>query len=457
MLNGILSGSFRDPSGFLFWKDGKLFRQINTIYKDDFDFLIQSGLYEKLVHEKSLVSHLDAEILIAPQQDAYRIIQPEMVPFISYPSEWSFGQLKDASLLTLSIQLAALEKDMTLKDASVYNIQFKEGKPIFIDTLSFEKYLEGSPWIAYKQFCQHFLAPLALMAYTDIRLNQLFRIYMDGIPLDLASSLLPYKTRFNFTLLSHIHLHSGSQKHYADKAVSTASYKVSKFGLLAIIDGLQSFIQKLEWKKGKTEWGAYYSSTNYSDSAFQEKKSIISRFIDSVKPATLWDLGANTGYFSRTASDKGISTIAFDIDPIAVELGYQEMKEKKEKNILPLLLDLTNPTPSTGWHNQERLSFLERGPADMVMALAIIHHIAISNNVPLEKAAYFFSTICRYLIIEFVPKSDSQVQRLLRTRKDIFINYTLEGFTKAFENFFHVKEKIDIPGSERVLFLMEKR
>src|SRR5215216_6396727 len=226
--SGQLAASFRDPSGFLFARDGVLYRQVNRKYEQEYTRLMESGLYDKLVKAGLLVSHVEVDHAPAEAALAYKIIQPERVPFISYPYEWSFGQLKDAALATLSIQRRALKVGMSLKDASAYNIQFVRGKATLIDTLSFEIYKEGQPWVAYRQFCQHFLAPLALMATRDIRLNQLLRVYIDGIPLDLASELLPGKTRLNFGLLTHVHLHASAQKRYSGADVKSQGGSMSK-------------------------------------------------------------------------------------------------------------------------------------------------------------------------------------------------------------------------------------
>jgi len=449
-----IPSSFRDPSGFLFKEDGTLYRQINRVYREHYEHLIESGLYKRLVEEKLLISH---EEISKEQNGAFKIIKPDIIPFISYPYEWCFGQLKDAALTTLNIQKIALEYGMSLKDASAYNIQFLNGKPILIDTLSFEKYVEGEPWVAYRQFCQHFLAPLALMALTDARLNQLARVYIDGIPLDMASRLLLLKSWVKFSLLSHIHFHAKSQKHFADKQVNVKLRKLSKVSLLGIIDNLENAIKALHWRPEETEWADYYDYTNYSSTSFEHKKSIISNYLERINPKTVWDLGANTGIFSRIASKKAIPTLSFDIDPAAVEKNYIECRKHGETNILPLLLDLTNPSPSIGWANEERASLVERGPADMVFALALIHHLAISNNLPFDKIASFLSKICRFLVIEFVPKNDSQVQRLLRSREDIFTDYDQEHFESALSNYFLILDYIKIEHSERTLYLMEKQ
>ena len=213
----------------------------------------------------------------------------------------------------------------------------------------------------------------------------------------------------------------------------------------------------MKWKVKGTEWGEYYKHLNYSNEAFSSKKHIVTDFLDRTRPKTLWDLGANTGVFSRIASKKGIQTISFDLDPIAVEENYLQCFKEGQLNILPLLVDLTNPSPALGWEHRERLSLIERGPADMVMALALIHHLAISNNIPLERAALFFTQLCSFLVIEFIPKTDSQVQRLLATREDIFPNYTQENFEKAFSKCFSIQSCRRIPESERTLYLMQRR
>ena len=452
-----LPASFRDPSGLLFTDKGILYRQINRAYSKDYTRLMDSGLYDRLVKASLLIPHVEADHAPAESDAAFKVIQPERVSFISYPYEWSFSQLKDAALATLSIQKRAMKLDMSLKDASAYNIQFVRGKAALIDTLSFEIYKEGEPWVAYKQFCQHFLAPLALMAYRDVRLSQLLRVYIDGVPLDLASELLPAKTKFNFGLLTHLHIHAGAQKRYSDKVVAPRKGGMSKLALTGLIESLEGTIKKLTWKPAGTEWGDYYENTNYTDSAFEHKKQLVHEWSVEKKPALVWDLGGNTGIFSREAASSGAFTVSFDIDPAAVEQNYRTVKTKKEQNILPLVLDLTNPSPALGWDNSERDSFGARGPADMVLALAVIHHLAISNNVPLPQLADFFAAHCKWLVIEFVPKSDSQVQKLLTSREDIFPTYTREGFEAAFSARFYIHKNEVVRDSERVLYLMERK
>jgi hypothetical protein len=460
MKNSIrLASSFRDPNGFIFNQNGTLYRQVNQSYASEYSLLMESGLYARLTKAGILISHEEMSISPLEPAHAYKVIKPEYIGFISYPYEWPFGLLKESALTTLNIQKRALKAGMTLKDASAYNIQLVNGRAVLIDTLSFDIYREGDPWVAYRQFCQHFLAPLALMAHTDIRLNQLLRVYIDGVPLDLASQLLPFRSRLDFGLLTHLHFHARLQKQSANPTDQRRSSpaKMTRQGMLGLIENLEKTVKKLNWEPAGTEWAEYYQIANYSDTAFQHKQNLVTQWISDVDPKLVWDLGANDGTFSRLASERGSYTVSFDMDPAAVEQNYQQTKAKGEKNIIPLILDLTNPSPAIGWHNRERDSLLERAPADLVLALALIHHLAISNNVPLPQLADFFADVGKWLVIEFVPKSDSQVQKLLTSRKDIFSDYTRESFETAFAGRFSLREKVAVEESERFLYLMEKK
>jgi len=319
--------SFRDPSGFVFSRNGQVYRQVNTAYQAQYDHLMKSGLYEALVKNRLLVSHEEIGIEDFAGENAYRVIRPQQIPYVSYPYEWSFSQLKDAALCTLDVQRQALKYGMVLKDSSAYNIQYLGGKPIFIDTLSFDFYEEGKPWVAYKQFCQHFIAPLALMSMCDVRLSQLSRVHIDGIPIDLASELLPWTTRFRYSLLTHVHLHASSQKRYADvsgEAKKVQARHISKLGFEALIESIGSCVRSLKWHLTETEWGDYYTGTNYQDQAMAHKEALVAEYLQCLKEKTqvLHDLGANNGHFSRIAEKQGYTVIAQDIDPVAVEKNY---------------------------------------------------------------------------------------------------------------------------------------
>ena len=455
----VLPASFRDPTGFLYTENGILYRQINEAGIEDYFTLMETSLYQELVENGALIPHEEITEFDRNSPPEKLVIKPEKIPFISYPYEWSFSQLKDAALRTLEIQKLALHKGMSLKDCSAYNIQFYQGKPILIDTLSFETYMEGEPWAAYRQFCQHFLAPLALMSYIDVRLSQLLRIYIDGIPLDLASKLLPKKTSLNFSINIHIHLHAKSQDRYSDKEIDPTKNRgqIKKQQLQGLIESLESGVRKLSWKASQTDWAEYEKFHNYSQSALDHKTELVSEYLARTQSSTAWDLGSNIGTFSRLASQQNIFTVAYDVDPGAVELNYLRSIEEGDHNLLPLITDLTNPSPAMGWALQERQSLVERGRADVVMALALIHHLAIGNNLPFRKLSEFFSSICHWLIIEFVPKNDPQTERLLKVRKDIFTEYNLDRFIEEFSTAFEIIEHQQIRETDRVLFLMKNK
>lgn len=452
------AASFRDPAGFVFTRDGVLYRQINEAGQADYERLLASGLYRQLVESGDMVPHQDVDVRLSPDGHAMRVIQPERVGFISYPYEWCFSQLKDAALLTLRLQKAAMRHGMSLKDATPYNVAFANGRPVLIDTLSFEIEVPGSPWVPYRQFCEMFLAPLALMSRVDIRLQQLLRPYIDGMPLDLASTLLPWSSRLRPGLLMHIHLHAAAQRRAAGRPPAAgARRQMSRNALAGIIDSLERTVRRLEWRAPGTTWGNYYEATNYSDTAFADKREIIVSAIEKLAPSSVWDLGANDGTFSRVASDRGIPTVAFDVDPVAVEKNYRRVKQGSERHMLPLLLDLTHPSGGYGWANEEREALADRGPADLVLALALVHHLAIAHNVPLARIAAYLARLARTLVIEFVPKEDSQVQRMLASRKDIFDGYTQAGFEDAFSACFAIERAIPVREAARTIYVMRRK
>ena len=428
-------------------------------YQEKYDFLVDSGLYDDLVDSELLVRHEEVQLDRISAPNVYKILQPEPIPFISYPYEWCFSQLKNAALTTLAIQKKALEFRMTLKDASAFNIQFFKGNPILIDTLSFEMYREGEPWIAYRQFCQHFLAPLALMAYRHHGTGQLSQIHIDGIPLDLASSLLPMRTRLKPSMAIHIHLHAWLQR----RPTSTSSTKTSlkrPFNLRSfqgLIDSLETAVKQLRWRPKRKDWLEYYDHDSYSPETLNDKIEIVTSFLEQVKPESVWDLGSNTGLFSRLASGMGINTISFDQDPAVVDRNYLTAINGKEDKVLPLLLDISNPSPRIGWANRETMDLLDRGPVDMLFALALVHHLAIGGNVPLDMIAEFFSRLCTWAIVEFIPKSDNAAGTLLATREDVFPTYTREHFEKEFGGFFRLEDKRALKSSERTLYLLRKK
>ncbi|OGD90180.1 hypothetical protein A3D07_00020 [Candidatus Curtissbacteria bacterium RIFCSPHIGHO2_02_FULL_42_15] len=454
------ASSFRDPSGFVFYSGNTIYRQVNTSYKNDYLHFKNSGLCKKLVDEKLLIPFREVSNFKSADSEAFAVLKTETIPFISYPYEWCFEQLKDAALCTLRIQRVCLEHNMSLKDASAFNIQFLAGKPIMIDILSFERYKEGLPWVAYLQFCQQFLSPLLLMAKVDSRLGMVSGIFLDGVPLDLTSRLLPKSSYLNFSTLAHIHMHAHNQKKYgkSSSSVRLKSKALTKNMFLGIIDNLENLIRNTKYSNGQTEWGEYSNMMNYTQAAFENKKKIVKSYLVRQQPKSVWDLGANTGEFSRIAAGLGIFTISFDFDHAAVNTNYLQIKKDGETNILPLLMDVANPTADLGWAHEERKSLQKRGPSDLVMALALTHHLCISRNLTFRLIASYFQKIGKSLIIEFVPKSDSKVRTLLRNRKDIFPWYNQKTFESESSKYFRILKRDPIGNNSlRIVYLMERK
>lgn len=461
-------GSFRDPDGFLFTHEQVLYRCVKESYRPSYRKMMDEGLYDSLIAEGDLVAHEEVEWPEGEDDgaDAWRVLRPERIPYVTYPYEWSFSQLRSAALLTLRVQMKAIEHGMTLKDASAYNVQFRGVTPLFVDTLSFEPLDDSGLWRAYRQFCQHFLAPLSLMAYGGHEFIYLLRHYLDGIPLAFASKNLPYRSWLKPGLLFHLHMHAWSQRrHQANELARVTAEGGDRGGgnISALVENLRQTVRSLRMKEMETEWKDYYQWTNYSRTAFSDKAELVASYLRRTDAVRVLDLGANTGEFSRVARSVGAEVLAADIDCGAVESHFLRLRKLKRENdplafgIQPVVLDLSNPTGPNGWDSREREGFADRFKADAVLALALLHHLAIGNNTPLSMIARMVSRLGAWLIIEFVPKTDSQVKRLLQVRDDIFTDYSVDGFEEAFQEYFDVVERNSIRNSERILYLMKRR
>lgn len=455
-------GSYRDPSGYVFRRDGVLYRSIDGSYIEEWQAFLDSGLHDRLVEHGWLIPFEPAPLDLAADRASIAVLRPEPVEFVSYPYEWTFGQLKDAALVTLDVHRAALDEGFILKDATAYNVQFRSGRPILIDSLSFERAREGAPWVAYRQFCEQFLAPLALMAYRDIRFGTWLREFLEGIPLDLASGLLPRRTMLRLGLLTHVHLHARAQRRYAARPTGAgqgeqSGPRISASRQAALIESLRSAVAKLDWEPAGTEWADYADRTSYGDVATRSKEELVARFVAEIGGRRVWDLGANTGRYSRIAASLGRSVVAFDIDPAAAERHYRALAAEGRGDILPLVIDLANPSPDLGWAHAERRSLAGRANADALLALALIHHLVIGRNVPMSFLSSYLAQLGPDLVIEFVPKTDPMVQLLLASRRDVFPDYSLAGFRAAFARRWEILEEAPVEGSARVLLRLSRR
>jgi hypothetical protein len=458
--SGAEPASFRDPSGHVFRRDGILYRQIQPSGAADWQAFEERGLRRALIADGLLVEDEAATLDLAAAPDAVAVIRPRELEVISYPYEWCFSQLREAALLTLELQRRALAVGMRLKDASAYNIQFDGGRPILIDSLSFEVADPSEAWPAYRQFCEHFLAPLALIAYRDPRCGLILRDFIDGIPLDLAAALLPWRSRLRPGLLAHLHVHAGAQRRGAARVPtpggSASRGHMTKLRHEALLDSLRRTVKSLRWEPSGG-WVEYGTQTSYTPAAADAKRSVVQRMVGSSGARLVWDLGANVGTYSTVAAAEGRMVLAFDQDAGSVERNWRTLAPEARASVLPLVMDLSNPSPGLGWALEERRSLLDRGPADLIMALALVHHLAIGNNVPLPMVASLFARLGRRAIVEFVPKEDPMTQRLLAARPDIFPDYTIDGFRAAFAQYFRIHEEAPIADSLRTVFLLERR
>lgn len=449
------TSSFRDNSGFIFVKNDEVFRIVNSSYSDEYDMLINSGFYERLTKAGALIPHVEVERSVVDDNssDIYKVLKPQKVDFISYPYEWCFSQLRDAALLTLEINKTALEYGMVLKDASAYNIQFINGKPVLIDTLSFERF-EEKPWAAYRQFCEHFLAPLALMSFRDVRLNQLLKSNIDGIPLDIAGKLLPFSARMKPGIYLHLIVHSKLQNKYSSKNKKITAPKYSAKALAGLIMSLKATIKGMTYVNRTKTWDEYTGTINRQ--YYDEKKFLTGKYITLSKAKIAWDIGCNTGEISKICAQKGIKTIAFDNDHDSIEKFYKSIREEKAQNILPLVIDINNPSPAIGWNNQERMSLNERQKPGLVIFLALIHHLVVGNNISFEKLSETLKNISPWLIIEFVSNEDEMFKRLIINRKFDEELYSVEKFEEAFIKHFRILEKAKLKNGQRTIYLMKR-
>jgi hypothetical protein len=454
--------SFRDPFGHVFEADGKICRSVFEPGVKDFEAARDAGVYDELIEAGLLVPHEEVDVgSLAPEGTVYCLTHPRL-PMISYPWEWPFSMLKDAALAHLDAMEILIRCGFWLRDASAFNVQYDGRRLRLIDTLSVGRRVPDSPWVAYGQFCSHFLAPLAMAAYRDIRTLSLWRNYIDGYPLDLATKVLPFWRRWRPGLFMHLTLHSRFQsaadrKENIGKAKVIHKAKVTDRGLIGLVRSLRRTISGIKWKPVSKVWDEYEEIRTYQAEDVTRKSQYVDRVVQLLKPSTVWDLGANTGEFSLIAASQGAFVVSIDGDAACTEYLYQKLpREDGAKGILPLTMDLANPSPGLGWNGRERLSLCDRGPADLVLALALIHHLVFSSCVPLSLIAEWLASISNHVVVEFVPPTDPMVQKLLRNRRDGHLPYNLDVFQLGFGKPFDFIDQTRLQNG-RTLFLCKRR
>ena len=462
---GLDPASYRDPSGRVYIRDGRVFRTVMPYASGDFEYVQSTGLIEELEKEGLIVEskQVDPAILGDEIIGACYVIEHPMLPFISYPYEWSFPELKAASLLHLEIQLRSLGKGVTLSDASAYNVQFIGPKPIFIDRLSFRRYGEGEFWLGHKQFCEQFLNPLLLRSIFGIPHNSWYRGGLEGITSDDLVGLLPWRRKLSWKVLTNVVLPVTFQKKatkelVAEQAKSYINRKLPLVTFRRILESLKKWISGLKpADTGKSVWSDYAKTHSYSSEELEHKRKFVSHFIESLKPKLVGDLGSNTGDYAAVALKAGAEyVVGFDYDQKALEIAFSRAQEERLQ-YLPLYLDAANPAPDQGWAQRERKGLNSRLTADAILALAFTHHLAIGRNIPLPELLNWLTSLAPDGVIEFVPKSDPMVKYMLNFREDIFQDYTEELFLSYLESVANIVETEIVSSSGRRLIRYSRR
>ncbi|NNM58294.1 MAG: class I SAM-dependent methyltransferase [Legionellales bacterium] len=448
------AASFRDPAGHVYWQNDHVYRTVMPIFASAFDEVRQSNAIENWMSNGILwpEQRVDKNELGEVGYEAYAVLKHPVLPLITYPYEWPFPLLKEAALFHLDLMLDALSKNIMLNDASAFNIQFNGVKPVFIDHLAFRPYVEGEFWQAHKQFFEQFINPLLLQAYTGIAFQEWYRGKLSGIATGDLAKILPFKRKLNWRVGCHILL----QAYFDKQTISAVSKKkaqraMPRTGLESLWRSLRRWIATLEDGISITHWQAYRDTHSYDEAALSAKKTFVREFISKTQPELLWDIGCNDGLFSLIALEAGAKrVIGFDNDHGALAAAFNSAKAQNGA-FTPLYMDLTNPTPAQGWCENERLSLMQRNKPTAILALALVHHLAITANIPLPLIIDYLLSLAPRGVVEFVPKSDQKVQAMLAQREDIFVDYHLENFVNLLSAKAKIVSQISLAEGGRVL------
>ena len=446
--------SYKDPYARVVKKEGIFSRYIHESYQLEFNHLMNSGLYAELCANNLMVKHVTVNNEKLPFGYFLKII-PDQIPFHILPFEWTFKEWQNAMVAFLKINQVALKYGMILKDASPYNFAKAGQEMIMFDTTSFQFFNDGSPWVAYRQFCEEFLGPLALIKYGGDTWARLTRSFIKGMPLDFISNQLPLFSYFNLQCLLHIHIHSKFQPKVSLKKASQKPKGFTHQGLMLLFHSLEKNLSRWHLKnKSISLWNQYYENDLESEFYLSNKSEKISVWLDRIKPTSVTDLGANTGYFTLLASAFSEKVLAIENNVACIEILNHEILKRGLQNITTCVADLTQLSPDLGNGFKEMANLPIRGKSDMVLVLAIIHHLCITFSYSFDQVIELCKQFTRdYLIIEFIPKNDSQTQSLLITLSDIFVDYSESNFEVSLSKSFNILEKVKLSSTERILYL----
>jgi ribosomal protein L11 methylase PrmA len=460
--NDFEPGSFRDRSARVFYRDGFVCRGLGEKAYADWQRLRRSGFFAHLSEEGLLVGTEEANRALADPPDAWAaVLRHDKIPFVSYPYEWCFDMLRDAALLHLDLLLAALAEDFILKDATPFNVQWKGPRPVFIDVTSFEPLAAGESWVAYRQFCQLFLYPLLLQAYKGVAFQPWLRGRIDGIGPEDCWRLMSLRDLVRPGVLTHVYLHARAQENNAATERSVRNeLREAGFGketIRANVRRLRPLLAGLSARSEETAWSHYGDDSGYAEQDGQEKLSFVEQAARTRQPDLVWDLGANTGTFARLVAEHARYVVAMDADQVAIGRLYRALREESIPNVLPLVVDLADPSPNLGWRGLERKSLPERGRPDLVLCLALLHHLVIGANVPLPELVAWLAGLGGDLVVEFVTRDDPRVKQLLRNRVDQFADYDLDLFEHSLARHFEIVRRHPLPSGTRILYHGQRR
>ena len=472
-----MAASFRDPAGTVFAFEGRIFRIVNAAGTADLTAFLNAPSAQEAVRQGRVVRSeiLSGKILEHPEiQAQFRassgqlVLEHERIPFPGFPYEWPAEMLHAAAELTLDLAQALVEDGLGLKDGTPYNILFRGTEPVFIDVLSFERRHPGDPtWLPYAQFIRTFLLPLLANKHFGLALDQVLITRRDGLEPEEVyrwSGALQ-RVRPPFLPLVSMPVWLGGRHKQDDTAIyrkkTFDNPEKARFILSSVLNGLRRSLRRVAPAAGKSSaWTDYMvSNNNYSADHFAAKQRFVSEALAEFAPRRVLDVGCNTGHFSALAAKSGASVVAIDYDPVV--LGDVWRNARREKlDILPLVVNLTRPTPATGWRNRECPSFLDRarGSFDAVLMLAVIHHMLVSERVPLAEILDLAAELTTgILVIEFISPEDSMFRRLTRGREDLHRDLNAAGFEALCQRRFEIVRVQHVENSTRWLYLLQKR
>ena len=455
--------SFRDPASTVFYLNGQVLRGLRAEAAEEWQALAATRFFPRLLEAGKVCGTKPASAELVEQGqlggDWALVLEHERLPFVSYPYEWTFSMLRDAALLHLEILQEALAEGFTTKDGTAFNVQWQGSRPVFIDVVSFERLRPGEPWAGYRQFCQTFLYPLMLQAYLDVSFQPWLRAQIDGIEPRQARQLLGGRDRFKPGVLKHVHLHSRLEARYSDKSAQRVRGELRQAGfskdlVIATVRGLERVVRKLQWQARGTHWADYQETCTYSEEERSRKAAFVRETLAAAGDLGLvLDLGANDGTYSRIAAEHARYVLAVEGDEVVTDQLYRRLRDEGERRILPLVMDLANPSPGAGWRGRERAPFLERARPDAVLCLALLHHLAIGRNVPLAELVDWLASLGGRQVVEFVHHDDPMAQRLLANKPEgLFQDYRREVFEKLLGERFTIERREELPSGTRTLY-----